>query len=56
MLIRNYTMTVFDTSRNICFGYLLELPHSGDSNKYLKRDTRGKKNKIMTFLYIILLI
>ena len=25
-----------NTSSNICFGYLLELPHQGDSNKYPK--------------------
>ena len=29
-------VTLFDTSSNIRFGYLLELPHQGDSNKYLK--------------------
>ena len=28
---------LFNTSRNICFGYLLETPHRGDSNKYPKQ-------------------
>ena len=36
-LIRNYAGTLlFNISNNICFGYLLESPHQGDSNKYLK--------------------
>ena len=29
-----YKNTVFNTSRNICCGYLLESPRWGDSNKY----------------------
>ena len=36
-LIRNYAGTLlFNTSSNIYFGYLLESPHRGDSNKYPK--------------------
>ena len=36
-LIRNYAGTLlFNTSGNICFGYLLESLHRGDSNKYKK--------------------
>ena len=34
---RNYTVALlFNTSSNICFGYLLESPHRGDSYKYPK--------------------
>ena len=34
---RNYAGTLsFKSSSNICFGYLLELPHGGNSNKYPK--------------------
>ena len=34
---RNYAGTLlFNTSSNICFGYFLELPHRGNSNKYPK--------------------
>ena len=37
LLIRNYAWTLlFYTSTNICFRYLLESPHRGDSNKYPK--------------------
>ena len=36
-LIRNYAGSLLsNTSRNICFGYLLDSPHWGDSNKYTK--------------------
>ena len=36
-LIRNYAGTLlFNTSSNICFEYLLELPHWCNSNKYPK--------------------
>ena len=36
-LIRNYAGSLlFNTSSDICFGYLLESPQRGDSNKYPK--------------------
>ena len=36
-IIRNFAGTLlFNTLRNICFGYLLESPHRVDSNKYPK--------------------
>ena len=36
-LIINYAVALlFNTSRNICFGYLLESPHWGNSTKYPK--------------------
>ena len=44
------------TSSNICFGYLLELPHWGDSNKYPKHVLCGNKNKTRSFLHTILSI
>ena len=45
------------TSSNICFGYLLESPHWGDSNKYPKHNVLwGNKNKTRPFLHIILSI
>ena len=36
--MRNYAKkkTLHKSSSNICFGYLLELPQRGDSNKYPK--------------------
>ena len=43
------------TSSNICFGYLLELPHRGNSNKYPKH-MLCDKNKTRSFLHIILSI
>ena len=47
----------FNTSRNICFGYLLESPHWGDSNEYqIQMFYKNNKNKSGLFLHIILLI
>ena len=46
---------VFNNSRNM-FGYLLESPHWGDSNKYPKHALRENMNITMHFLHIILLI
>ena len=41
----------------MCFGYLLESPQWGDSNKYPKHTFNEKnKNKSRLFLHIILLI
>ena len=34
--MRNYAKTLLKSSSNICFGYLLESPQRGDSNKYPK--------------------
>ena len=34
--MRNYAKTLHKSSSNICFGYLLELPQRGNSNKYPK--------------------
>ena len=45
------------TSRNICFGYLLESPQRGDSDKYPKHMFyEGIRIKQGFFLYIILSI
>ena len=45
------------TANNICFGYLLESPQWGDSNKYPKHNELwGNKNKTKPFLHIILSI
>ena len=53
-LIRNYAR-IFNSLRNVCFGYLLESPHLGDSNKNPKHVLWGNKNNIRPFLHIILL-
>ena len=42
--------------QNLCFGYLLELPHWGDSNKYPKHVLLGNENKTWPFLHIYLVI
>ena len=34
--MRNYEIILHKNSSNICFGYLLESPHRGDSNNYPK--------------------
>ena len=34
--MRNYARICIKPSSNICFGYLLESPHRGNSNKYSK--------------------
>ena len=45
------------SSSNICFGYLLESPHRGDSNKYPKHMFYGEIRIKQAFLtYIILSI
>ena len=38
---------------NICFGYLLESPHRGDSNKYTKRMVYKKKYLKYRLLYAL---
>ena len=40
----------------VCFGYLLEAPHWGDSIKYPKHILCGNKNSTRPFLHIIQLI
>ena len=42
--------------RNICFGYLLELPLGGDSNKYLKPIFCEKIRIKQGFTYMLLFI
>ena len=50
-LIRNYAVALlFNTSINICFGYLLESPHRGDSNKYPKHMVYTKIKLNMAFV------
>ena len=52
-LCKNITLKLQAT----CFGYLLESPLRGDSNKYPKHNVLwGNKNKTGHFLYIILSI
>ena len=49
--------TEFNISRKACFGYLLELPQWGNSNKYPKHMVfYVEKNETRPFLHIILLI
>ena len=49
--MRNYAKT-----SNICFGYLLELPQRGDSNKYPKYMfyVEIRMNETRPFLHIIM--
>ena len=44
------------SSSNICFGYLLESPQRGDSNKYPKHMFYEEIKKTRPFLHIILSI
>ena len=46
---------VFDSSRNICIGYLLEWPCWVNSNRYPKPSMKNE-NKTRPFLHVILLI
>ena len=49
--IRNSAVTIlFSTSSNICFGYLIALPHRGDSNKYRKHMVYKEIKLNMTFV------
>ena len=41
---------VFNTPGNICYGYLLGLPHQGDSNKYIQHMFLGVKKKKKHFI------
>ena len=53
-LVRNYAETLlFKTSSNSCFGYLLALPHWGNSNKYPK-NTVYEEIRIKHDMYCIL--
>ena len=56
-LIRNYAgALLFNTSSNICFGYMLGSPHQGDSNKYSKHTFYEELRIKQHFLHIILLL